>query len=676
MNSKISVLIPAFNTGRYIAECIESIIAQTYRNLEIIIVDDGSIDDTKAIAEHYALNDSRINVVAISHEGVSYARNVCMSHATGEYILFVDSDDWIGDNLCYNLLASATRNDADIVFSALTILPDGGNRYMFGDRSDLFKDTEVLNGKDCFIKMVDTGATYPMVAGNLYKRSMIVNNKLSFHGKYYEAEYFMPISLNVAKRVSLLQKSEYYHRYRQGSIMHSEANIKDHSLVLGGLVDLIIDGIAISNQEPIYNKALYRYISVLQKRSRALYESYLLNSNKPILLIFFEQGISSKYGIGTYVSYLSDVTSRKPWDVIQVELNARDIKQAGFSIKNNNPCYSFSRLGDNIDNTQKCYDLHLTGIFYYLAVRMDSRKKILCHFNVYNYELLAKLFKEKFNSKIIFTVHYTDWGFRLQGNLHEINRILKSPMNSYEKSIRDNFHKERDFLANCCDCVIAKSEYSYSYLHQLYKLPDNRLHLVHNCVRRPRLTSHQKSTLRGKYGFQESDKIIIYAGRIDEGKGVYELIKAFKKVYSEDSNARLIIAGDGAFSLALKELSPNWSKVCFTGFVDRETLYELYTISDIGVVPSFHEEFGYVAAEMASANMTVVVNSVGGLKYVAEEFSGVTTIDEDFENVLSDRIVNGIVSTKSSISNNQIPRKFLVDEFNEQMKTLYDLLWK
>ena len=62
MNSKISVLIPAFNTGRYIAECIESIIAQTYRNLEIIIVDDGSIDDTKAIAEHYALNDSRINV--------------------------------------------------------------------------------------------------------------------------------------------------------------------------------------------------------------------------------------------------------------------------------------------------------------------------------------------------------------------------------------------------------------------------------------------------------------------------------------------------------------------------------------------------------------------------------------------------------------------------------------
>ena len=93
-------------------------------------------------------------------------------------------------------------------------------------------------------------------------------------------------------------------------------------------------------------------------------------------------------------------------------------------------------------------------------------------------------------------------------------------------------------------------------------------------------------------------------------------------------------------------------------------------------MPSFHEEFGYVAAEMASANMTVVVNSVGGLKYVAEEFSGVTTIDEDFENVLSDRIVNGIVSTKSSISNNQIPRKFLVDEFNEQMKTLYDLLWK
>ena len=148
MNSKISILIPAYNTGRYIAECIESVIAQTYRNLEIIIVDDGSTDNTKAIAERYALNDSRINVVAISHEGVSTARNVCMSHATGDYILFVDSDDWIGDNLCRELIDLATQNYADIVFSAMTVMPEEGNPYLFGDRSGLFKDAEVLNGKD------------------------------------------------------------------------------------------------------------------------------------------------------------------------------------------------------------------------------------------------------------------------------------------------------------------------------------------------------------------------------------------------------------------------------------------------------------------------------------------------------------------------------------------------
>lgn len=310
--------------AKYIAECIESFIAQTYRNLEIIIVDDGSIDNTKAIAERYALNDSRINVVAISHEGVSHARNVCMSYATGDYILFVDSDDWIGDNLCQELIDLATQNYADIVFSVMTVMPEEGNSYLFGDRSGLFKDAEVMNGKDCFIRMVDTGCTYPMVAGNLYRRSIIVSNKLSFHGKYHEDEYFMPIVVNVAKRVCLSQQSEYYYRYRHGSIMHSKTNIRDRSIVLGEIADLIMDNISLSNQTPTYNRALYQHISTLRQRSRRLYDSYLPDSDKPVLIVFLEKGISSQYGIGTYVGFLSDVMSGESWDVILVEINAYD----------------------------------------------------------------------------------------------------------------------------------------------------------------------------------------------------------------------------------------------------------------------------------------------------------------------------------------------------------------
>lgn len=180
-----------------------------------------------------------------------------------------------------------------------------------------------------------------------------------------------------------------------------------------------------------------------------------------------------------------------------------------------------------------------------------------------------------------------------------------------------------------------------------------------------------------KYGFKDCDKIILYVGRIDEGKGIYELIGGFKKVLSEESNARLVIAGDGAFSLALKKACPNWMQMCFTGFVTQATLYDLYAISDIGVVPSFHEEFGYVAVEMASAKLPVLVNPIGGLKEIAADIDGVHAMEDDCEKPLSERIANGIISTVSKAQECSpiIPRKYLFEEFKERMITLYHNVW-
>lgn len=116
---EISVLVPAYNTGKYIGECVESILGQTYDDLEIIIVDDGSDDDTLAIANKYAKLDNRIRVITTVHQGVAEARNECLRNATGEYVLFVDSDDWIAPSLCENLYLEAQRTSSDIVFSAM-----------------------------------------------------------------------------------------------------------------------------------------------------------------------------------------------------------------------------------------------------------------------------------------------------------------------------------------------------------------------------------------------------------------------------------------------------------------------------------------------------------------------------------------------------------------------------
>ena len=111
----ISIIVPVYNVEKYLSKCIDSIINQTYKNIEIILIDDGSTDSSGAICDKYALVDSRIHVLHIENSGVSNARNVGLNHATGDYIGFVDSDDYIEPNMYELLLEELIADDVDVV---------------------------------------------------------------------------------------------------------------------------------------------------------------------------------------------------------------------------------------------------------------------------------------------------------------------------------------------------------------------------------------------------------------------------------------------------------------------------------------------------------------------------------------------------------------------------------
>lgn len=643
---KLSVLIPAYNTGRYIGQCIESVINQTYTNIEIIIVDDGSEDSTLEVANRYAEIDARIVVYSYPHSGVSGARNACLSKSTGEYFLFVDSDDWIGPSLCYELMEKARETDADIVFSQMTMVGDNGSTVLFGDRSDIFSGNDILSGMECFIKMVETGDTYPMVAGNLYRLSLIAKNNLLFEGEFHEDEFFMPPSLRYADVVCYLSSSAYFYRMRSNSIMHDVVNIQRRSFALGEIISSFRSQLAENNEISTnirYARAFSKHIKALRGKARTLFEFYLSTSNKNVVLIFSEKGISSNYGIGTYINQLSISFKDTSWDIIQVRLDAPDVLDVEFSISENLPCYSFpSYMGSGTIPNPKDREYYQMGIFYFLAAIIGDRKKIVCHLNTFNYEYIAKYFKERLQARIIFTVHYTNWAFRLMGDQNELLRIIKASYSTEDNIIKESFIREKEFLNSFCDWVIAIAQHSYDYLRNIYEIPEQKLRLIYNHVFNSYRAVTPIAELRDKYGFNPQDKLIIFAGRIDRGKGINELIDAFKKVIQHNSDARLIIVGDGAFSLACIKSAPIWSKVTFTGYVDKDTLYELYRLSNIGVVPSLHEEFGYVAIEMASVGLPVLVNPKGGLKEIAENFELVFDASDPkktFTDSLADKIL-------------------------------------
>lgn len=664
MNSKISVLIPAYNTGKYIAECIESVMAQTYRNLEIIVVDDGSTDDTITIAERYALNDNRVRVVAISHEGVSNARNVCLSNATGDYILFVDSDDWIGDNLCYNLLTSATRNDADIVFSSMTFIPKEGNPYIFGDRSDLFKDTEVLSGRDCFIKMVDAYCAYPMVAGNLYNRGFINDNGIVFKGEYHEDEYAFPFLLKYAKRVCSLRDAQYFYRERPKSIMNCASNFKDRALALGHIVNEFENELLTWNttmEDNRFVNSVVKHIAGLRKKAQELYDIYISSSQKDLILFVVNQSPGLSYGLGTYTRAVFCAVNNMP-EVDFVVLNlCCDVESVQFHVGEGCPFYLFPTIKDR--------GIYFKSVVYFIATRLLIERHIVVHLNYASQLPLAKFAKDILRAKILYTQHYMDWGINLGAN----KELLTKELENKDSDITRKFYDEKQMMSTC-DRLIVTAAHSYHALKEIYGVDCSKIRIIPHAVSFTRPSSNI-ATLRTKYNLALNDRIILYVGRLDDNKNIRSLLKAFASI--NIPNVYLWIVGEGHLNLYLNEVEiSDWKRIAFWGYRAPSVIYEMYTIAELGIVPSKYEEFGYVALEMMMSGLPVILNNTTGLRELAA-ISLMKTYDGSVESLIAQ--IKGSLQTPATLDvikvmYHRLQQRYLPSLFKSRMAEMYSSL--
>lgn len=170
-NWKISIIVPIYKVEKYIYKCIESICNQTYSNLEILLIDDGSPDRCGEICDEFAKKDSRIRVFHIQNSGQSHARNVGVCAATGDFVGFVDGDDWIHDDIYENLLATAVKENADIVECNFI-----GRKEKLPD--EIAEGTEiVLNARDAIVRQLDwsISSRYPSTSvwSKLFRRTCI-----------------------------------------------------------------------------------------------------------------------------------------------------------------------------------------------------------------------------------------------------------------------------------------------------------------------------------------------------------------------------------------------------------------------------------------------------------------------------------------------------------------------
>lgn len=209
----ITVIVPVYCVEPYLDQCVESIVNQTYSNLEIILVDDGSPDGCPEKCDTWAMMDSRIKVIHKNNGGLSDARNYGLESASGEYISFVDSDDWLAPNFYEVLFNALQKEQAQI--SACSI------KWAYDDHVDsdcnIYKQ-KVYTSEEAMNTLIQGDCFYAVVWNKLYSASLLEGIRFPV-GKLHEDEFVTYKIMGRAKKLTLCVETEYFYRQRQGSIM-------------------------------------------------------------------------------------------------------------------------------------------------------------------------------------------------------------------------------------------------------------------------------------------------------------------------------------------------------------------------------------------------------------------------------------------------------------------------
>ena len=218
-NSKISIIVPVYNVEHELSRCVDSILNQSYTNIEVILVDDGSTDRCPSICDAFVMKDRRVRVIHKPNGGLSSARNAGLREASGEWILYVDSDDYILNDSCERLIAVGAKYDCDIVSADAIREFNGGREYMVHGS---LADGKCYPSRDFIIKTVKPCEWYAPAWLNLYKRSFLIENNLFFvEGLLHEDMEMQPRVFLAAKTVAYCAFPFYRYVDRASSIMNA-----------------------------------------------------------------------------------------------------------------------------------------------------------------------------------------------------------------------------------------------------------------------------------------------------------------------------------------------------------------------------------------------------------------------------------------------------------------------
>ncbi|MBQ6995529.1 MAG: glycosyltransferase [Lachnospiraceae bacterium] len=268
----ISVIVPVYKVEKYLNRCVESLRKQTYNNLEIILVDDGSPDSCPMMCDGYAQEDERIKVIHQSNSGLSGARNSGLEIATGDYIGFVDSDDYVSDKMYEMLLTEMMKRDADIAICRYTRF---SGELAASDDEQSISNIKEMKKMDALDNLYGAdGEVYTVAWNKLYRRTVLADIRYPV-GKINEDEFTTYKIMCNASKVILLEKALYYYFYNENSITTNENYLANRDIY--------------EAYEARLNFFQQRGIEGLEQKNAKLYLDRIIERNKKLRKISKEK---------------------------------------------------------------------------------------------------------------------------------------------------------------------------------------------------------------------------------------------------------------------------------------------------------------------------------------------------------------------------------------------------
>lgn len=269
----ISVIIPIYNVEDYVFECVESVLNQTMKDLEIILVNDGSTDNSIRRIRNVIEENDNILLINQKNKGLSAARNTGLKHAQGEYIIFIDSDDYIQPTFLEHLYIEAKQSNVDVVIGGYTRIYQNKGKKINYRKKELL-NLGIISGKKYLYRQLQHNDYQMQIWSNLYNRQFLLENNLFFiENLLHEDEEFTPRSLLKADTIVITECYEYMYRMRDNSIMTKSPNLH-HIESCSKILNLFIENY--SKQTDYEAKESMKYLIF---RIISAYEDKVLKSN-------------------------------------------------------------------------------------------------------------------------------------------------------------------------------------------------------------------------------------------------------------------------------------------------------------------------------------------------------------------------------------------------------------